>query len=848
VKLHALRLPTAPPARQPAASSSAPAVTPVELLEKLQAPDGQKLLGELVTQLAPHTTTPDGFLEPWDAPQLADQFENAVVKNVYGQFTNNVREATVAALADVLLAATAGGAVDNAKLARNVGPQGVRFFDRLASVTSKSGDPLADRRLHEAMGRDDAAVMAATTSVAPPMAALTTIVKQVAKPNEFKGMQFMGLQHLFASSATMFNAIHDLGVAHSDMRFLGKVYSTNHRVMSELESKGAVVDGTSVRVGARDFADAMDDSISAQLRGLIATLPRPSVFTEHGPQFADRPTPRILLIDDGAEAIKVLHEQFPAYVPFFVCVEQTRRGARILHEMQERGELKCPVANVAETWAKLEWESPMIGHSVVLEVSRKLDRLEAAGVPAAQNSLVLGCGAVGGGVARAMLRRGSDVHLYDKDPARSAALKDAMVKEGLNAARIHVHVDKHAALAKGEVLVSCVGARTLEREDHAFLPNGAVLVNAASADDELGPQDLLAFPKRTSTIHDERGNMWGTFRGRPINLGKANAEAHSDAVVVRDGKEFYVVNNGYVVNMTGERDPIPPRYIQLTRSLLVLGAITAKRAADAGAGTDGGVGLHDVPREWQEALVHLVQRDLKKTGEDLKRPSWDEKSGDMHAAEEVLAPPEEVVARADDEASGRVPIESLVEARHNTIAFLPLPVLPTRPIGPILREQGNAIYGLKIGEAAPGSPEAQIAGQIEGGSTLSIDGAALYLAMTAVSRQHGLRLRASLRPEGKGTPFVDKSRVKFEPGAVVKAEGAPAPAHRFEALYGHFCAMFTRQSLQHTLKREPTLDEQAKSLKALFAENVVDARPWLRGLQYSANEADHALFKALRRA
>jgi hypothetical protein len=414
-----------------------------------------------------------------------------------------------------------------------------------------------------------------------------------------------------------------------------------------------------------------------------------------------------------------------------------------------------------------------------------------------------------------------------------------MVAEGLNAAHIHVHVDKHAALAKGEVLVSCVGVRTIEREDHAFLPNGAVLVNAASADDELGPQDLLAFRKNTESVHDERGNMWGTFRGKAINLGKANAEAHSDEVVVRHGKELYVVNNGYVVNMTGERDPIPPRYIQLTRSLLLLGAITAKRAADAGAAGDGGVGLHDVPREWQEALVHLVQRDLKKSGEDLKRPSWDTKPADMPAPEEVLTPPADVVSRANAEAAGTVPIESKWDNEQS------FPSLPTSPMGSVERVRGKAIYGFEIGRTVSGSKEAAIARYVEGGSTLSVDGAALYRAMIAASRHYGVQLRASLQGPGPDAPFVDKSRVEFKEPGIVKSEGAPDPAEQFELLYGHFSAMFTRQALQHTLKREPTPDEVAKNLKALFAENIVDAGPWLRGLKHADNEADKALFKAL---
>jgi len=851
VKVSSLRLQTQAP-------TTLVKATTAELLDKLQTAEGQKLLSELATTLETHAKVDSGsMMEPLSkrAP-VADVFERRLVDGLYNRFTRQgeVRETTVAVLADELAQlADKNGFVDASAVKQALGPKGLQFFERLAQVTGKSGDPLADRRSFDPLSAATAATIASQSSIAPKMSAMETMVRNIATKNELKGLQFMGLQHLFASSGTLFQTIADLGVKHEDMRLIGKVYSTNHRVVAELEGKGATVDAVSKKVGAQAFEHAMAEGIEWQLKQMIDKLPRPTMFVDGKPSFAEPPTPKVLLIDDGAEAIKILHEKFPEYAPFFVCVEQTRRGARILHELEQKGELKCAVANVAETWAKLEWESPMIGHSVVLEVDRKLDRLEKSGVPAAKESLVLGCGAVGGGVARAMVRRGMDVHLYDKDTARADALKAAMIAEGLPAAKIHVHQDKASALAHGSVVVSCVGVRTIEREDHAHLPNGAILVNAASADDELGPGDLLPFRKKGANELDERGNMWSTFRGVAVNTGKASAEAHSDAVVKHpSGKEFLVVNHGYVVNMTGERDPIPPRYIQLTRTLLLLGALTAMRAAK---GEGGGVGIHDVPKEWQEALVNLVQRELRKTGEDLKNPSWDKQASDAFAPEEVLTPPPDVVEFAAKERQG------IVEA---TNPFTPDPTMRVAETVGVTDEifanvikvkaskgkavDGDRLYGLKLGEAERNSPERTIAGFVDGGTALSLEGAALYKATVAVNAHCKVSLRASLKaPGGQTSPlFVDPARVNYTEGKLVIVGSDETPKERFEGHVGHFTRVLVEGLLASRLKRPPTAQEVASELKGVFGSQNVDITPWLVQLGRSADAGDRALLEALR--
>jgi|GEM_PF-1472226 len=849
---------TSPSPSSSPSSSSVP-VTMAGMLEKLQTPEGQKLLDGLVTSLAPHTKSATGFLE---APELKsvpnDRFEAALVKNLFGQMIRegDVRDGTLAALADEFASCGDGhGRVDVAAVQRSLGPRGVQFLQALSSIEKKSGDPLADRRAFAPLSDRVATTVASTSSIAPPMSALATMVKQVAKKDELKGFAFMGLQHLFASSATLFQAVHELGVANADMRLLGKVYSTNHRVVAELEARGAHVHETSKKVGVKEFAAAMEQGIEEQLRGIIERLPRPTSYVDGQPAFADRPKPQVLLIDDGAEAIKILHEKFPAYAPFFACVEQTRRGARILHELQEKGALRCPVVNVAETWAKLEWESPMIGHSVVLEVDRKLDRLAKFGVKPPHESLVLGCGAVGGGVARAMLRRGLDVHLYDKDPQRTVALRDALLAEGHDPSKVHAHHDKSQALAHAGVLVSCVGMRTLDVEDHDLLPDGAILVNAASADDELGPQDLLPF-RKADTEKDERGNLWGVFQGKAINTGKADAEAHSDGVVHHpNGKEFLVVNNGYVVNMTGERDPIPPRYIQLTRTLLLLGGLAAKRAAE---GKDGGVGIHDVPREWQEALVHLVQRELKKTGEDLKQPSWDTKPGDQVLPEEELTPPEDVVAAARAEAEQRPLPKSQRDLRvaEGIARALKKPGDGDHGSGFVDVTAAQAaqkdvvtVAGYRIGKAIEGSREWLIARQMGTGTTLTLEGAALHAASTAVAAVTGAQLRVSLVAPGQQSvsPFTEKARVDHVGEKEFLVDADASPAERFAELWGHNVRVLVASVLAGRLKRPPTADEVAARLRQAFSpSSSVDPRPYLAALARSADADDRALCAALQ--
>lgn len=578
-----------------------------ELTHRLQTETGGEILDRIVDQLEPYLA-PMGMLEPGAfAPTTLARtrpLHRHFLEAAEEQFepARNFRHMFPAVLSRVLDdCLDEGGQVSRSKVAEKLGPEGVELFDALARAEGPT-PALGDRFSYDPLRTEDLA--RASTVIHPPEMKALEWAQSLAEPGAFEGMKFYGLQHLFLSSASLFEAIESLGVDPGDMYLQGKNYSTNFATAAYMEAKGARVNPASKKVcSAKNFEKVMEAAILQDLGELVAQIPASSLKD---------PKPEVLLIDDGGKAIELLHRDFPEYAPCFVCVEQTRRGARAVRDIPE---LKCPVINVAESVAKLESESPMIGHSVVLEVTKKLSNLEHAGVDLGRSSAVLGYGSVGAAVTKAMLERGFEVHVYDPDPIRrSLALREAEANGWGD--RLVVHAELSDALPHAKTLVSCVGKPTLGPAQHAQLPDGAVLVNAASSNDELDPDSLMPFAV-TQGVQDTGGRTWTRFQDNVICMGHANAEAHSSHVTrLPSGKEFLLVNGGYVVNMTGERDPIPPRYIQLTRTLLFLGALSAKDQF-------GKPGLHDVPKALQKELVDRVQTELAQTNESLYAPDWE---------------------------------------------------------------------------------------------------------------------------------------------------------------------------------------------------------------------------------
>ena len=405
----------------------------------------------------------------------------------------------------------------------------------------------------------------------PTMPVLEHLHSELGGLHESVGALF-GLQHLLGSTAALIRRIANGAIEPDNVFLLGKPYSANHRVVEFLRADlGFWVHPESCEQGVSEDNDSEID------RRVETTLD----LVRHRLTNYPGSEARVVLIDDGGRAIRMLHaDRYADIRGRFTCVEQTRCGIRTL----EGSSLEVPVVNVAESWVKLEYESPMIADSVLRELLSQLGFMESAGIPTGSRSLVIGYGAIGSAVAAELRNRGRDVSVFDTQRARLALARN----DG------HTAFDcLHAALRRGGLIVGCTGKPILDQPDYQSIPDGSILVSASSADVEF-----RAWQLRPGAQCLGRPESWpaGGETGRHGRESTNDDHPCFSLYRVRNGRgRFYLVNGGFPVNFDGSIDPISPRQIQLTRSLLYLGAFQASHANEPG--------LHDLDDRLQRMLM-----------------------------------------------------------------------------------------------------------------------------------------------------------------------------------------------------------------------------------------------------
>ena len=383
-------------------------------------------------------------------------------------------------------------------------------------------------------------------------------------------LTLVGVQHLMGSTATLFNCLAEDQIPASRVLLLGKPYSTNHAVLWHLQSQlGYVVHPGSYEYrGVREYHDEADAHIASLLATAIANT--------------DHDEGRIILIDDGGRAIRMLHEgPFGSSVERFACVEQTRRGVRELEGVS----LCCPVVNVAESRTKLVHESPIIAASVRDELMVRLDRLTAAGIPIEKEAAVIGYGAIGGAVAQALRDDGFDVSVFDPD---------AKKREAAASERFHVEATLAAVLGRARLIVGCTGFNSVRLEDYRLLQDNSVLISASSSDIEFAGWHLRSLARSCQDGHrvvDVFNLVHERFEDRLLYLGDLDHPCHFLYIAKVFGRRVFLLNGGFPVNFNGAIDPIAPEQIQLTRGLLYAAAVQASETQEAG--------LHDVSDQAQ---------------------------------------------------------------------------------------------------------------------------------------------------------------------------------------------------------------------------------------------------------
>jgi len=360
----------------------------------------------------------------------------------------------------------------------------------------------------------------------------------------------VAVQHLFSSSVPVFEHLARMNLPFDQMFIVGKVYSAHPAVEWRLRDLGAhVYSAAPGHDREHDEELQYEDRLRADIRPIINEAV--ALFDSWSPERRDRG--RILILDDGGLAISTAWRDHRRLGKTFACIEQTRRGAKIIRGHQLA--TPFPIVNVAESSAKLDLEAPLIGESVVRCLEDRFREDSALPLPQERGVLVVGFGTVGQAVADAYRSRNVRVLVADSD------------SRSLRRARVHGS-DLRGALNDVALAVGCTGATWLVPDMLRDLE--LVLASASTADVEFGSVLKLgtgryAFPDEV----EEQGNA-------------DSLRTHANYQLATPYESVSVLNSGYPCNFDGSLDPIPRQAIQLTRALILGGVCAAFQSTEMG--------------------------------------------------------------------------------------------------------------------------------------------------------------------------------------------------------------------------------------------------------------------------
>jgi hypothetical protein len=177
--------------------------------------------------------------------------------------------------------------------------------------------------------------------------------------------------------------------------------------------------------------------------------------------------------------------------------------------------LKFPIINVARSWAKLKYESPIISDCALKKIVKCLHERTWKQV------LIVGGGSIGLAI-REKLKHETQVDIFDTISERSSI---PSLKENLSSY---------------DLIIGCTGSTSISHTLHDLLKEDCILSSVSSSDREFDAHYL-----RKKAVPYEN--------------------CHYNLSV--DGK--LLLNSGFPINFDGGMHSVPPKYIQLTRALLV---------------------------------------------------------------------------------------------------------------------------------------------------------------------------------------------------------------------------------------------------------------------------------------
>jgi hypothetical protein len=308
----------------------------------------------------------------------------------------------------------------------------------------------------------------------------------------------IGGQHLLQTTHLMLQALYELNLKPANVFLIGKCYSTSSSVYSQMIEDGINIDQSSLSFKSHQpFDQFYKISVKKFYNQIKKTVNK------------IRPK-KIIVLDDGGELLSHVNpNDFDCKQ--IIGIEQTSSGYNKLVNQP----LKFPIINVARSWAKLRYESPIISEFALKKFFLSLPERTW------EKALIVGGGPIGLAI-KDKLKQESQVDIFDT------------VSERSNISSLRKNLSSY------DLIIGCTGSISISHTLHSLLKEGCILASVSSSDREF---DAHYLRKKTAPYENCHCNL--SVEGKLL------------------------LNSGFPINFDGGIHSVEPKYIQLTRALLV---------------------------------------------------------------------------------------------------------------------------------------------------------------------------------------------------------------------------------------------------------------------------------------
>lgn len=277
-----------------------------------------------------------------------------------------------------------------------------------------------------------------------------------------------------------------------------------------------------------------------------------------------------IIIDDGADMIFLIHRKRRDVLDKIKgACEETTTGIHRLKSMHADGALEFPVISVNDAYTKYLFDNRYgTGQSTFDSIMGSTNVLIAG-----KNVVVCGYGWCGRGIAMRADGLGANVIVTEVDPIR--ALEARM--DGYRVMTVREAVE-HA-----DILITATGnLDVVSGDDFKVMKDGCIMANSGHFNVEINREDL-----------DQMA----------VKQGKMKPDI--DEFVMDDGRRIYLLAEGRLVNLAGERGQGHPA--EIMDLSFAMQALSAEQLVN----TSMEVGVHKTP---DEADMHVARLKLEAMG------------------------------------------------------------------------------------------------------------------------------------------------------------------------------------------------------------------------------------------